>query len=211
MKVREVLLALGAVLVIVAQAAQAGSIYARGRARTQSLFTDDVARDVGDVLTIIIEEESKIENESSRRMDKSDTRSAKLEGPFDLVRGLNQATGKLFELDRLDFKGTSSTQVEGSANYDSDRSMEDRVTVTVHDVLPNGNLVVVGERRRMTAGDTQIVEVSGIVRPSDIGLNNAVSSKQVAEFHIVYRSRGQENQFTKPSWFGRILNYLNPF
>ena len=190
---------------------QAGSIYSRGRARTQSLFTDDVARSVGDVLTIVIEEESKIENESSRNMSKSDTRAAKVENPTDLVRGINQATGKLFELDKLDFKASSSSEFEGTADYDSDRSMEDRITVTVNDVMPNGNLLVVGERRRKVAGDTQIIEVSGIVRPSDIELDNSVSSKQVGEFNIVYRSQGQENQFTKPGWFGKVLNYLNPF
>lgn len=65
MRIRSVVWALVGVTAIV-QAAPAGSIYARGRARTQSLFTDDVARDVGDVLTIIIEEQSKIDNESSR-------------------------------------------------------------------------------------------------------------------------------------------------
>jgi flagellar L-ring protein precursor FlgH len=191
--------------------APAGSIYARGRARTQAIFTDDVARNIGDVLTIVIEEQSKIENASQRKMDKSDTRSAKIQNPTDLVGGLNQATGKLFNLDKLDFQASSSTEFEGSANYDSDRSMADRITVTVNDVLPNGNLVVVGERRRKAAGDTQIVEVSGIVRPSDITLGNTVSSRQVAEFNIVFRSQGQENQFTKPGWLGRILNFLNPF
>jgi len=191
--------------------ALAGSIYARGRARTQAIFTDDVAHNIGDVLTIVIEEQSKIENASQRKMDKSDTRSAKIQNPTDLVGGLNQATGKLFNLDKLDFQASSSTEFEGSANYDSDRSMADRITVTVNDVLPNGNLVVVGERRRKAAGDTQIVEVSGIVRPSDITLGNTVSSRQVAEFNIVFRSQGQENQFTKPGWLGRILNFLNPF
>jgi flagellar L-ring protein precursor FlgH len=201
----------GLLLALAVVPAMGGSIYARGRARTQSLFTDDVARNVGDVLTITIEEESKIQNESSRKMDKSDTRSTQVQQPFDLVRGLNQVTGKLFDLDKLDFKAQSRSEFEGSADYGSDRSMEDRITVTVHDVLPNGNLVVVGERGRKAAGDMQIIEVSGIVRPSDVGLDNSVSSKQVAEFQIVYRSQGQENQFTKPGWLGRILNYLNPF
>ena len=190
--------------------ALAGSIYARGRARTQAIFTDDVAHNIGDVLTIVIEEQSKIENASQRKMDKSDTRSAKIQNPTDLVGGLNQATGKLFNLDKLDFQASSSTEFEGSANYDSDRSMADRITVTVNDVLPNGNLVVLGKRERTTSGDKQIIEASGIVRPSDIAFDNTISSEKVAEFKMVYKNQGQENNFTSPNWLARILNWLNP-
>jgi flagellar L-ring protein precursor FlgH len=188
-----------------------GSIWAKAKNRSQSLLTDDTARNVGDVLTIVIEEQSKIENASERKLEKSDSRSAKVTGPFDLLRGLNQATGKLFGLDKMDFKSDADNKFDGKAQMDSSRKVEDKITVTVQDVLPNGNLVVLGSRTRKITGDSQIVQVSGIVRPSDITQANAVSSKQVADFHIVYKSAGQENQTTNPGWLGRILNLLNPF
>jgi len=198
-------------LLLVEAPLQGGSIWAKSKKHSAALLTDDVARNVGDALTIVIEEHSKIENDTQRKMEKSDSRSAKVNGGFDLLRGLDQATGKLFGLHKMDFSSEADTKFDGKAELDSDRKVEDRITVTVQDVLPNGNLVVLGSRTRTVAGDSQIVQVSGIVRPSDVTQNNTVSSKQVAEFHIVYKSGGQENQFTNPGWLARILNFLNPF
>ena len=82
--------------------------------------------------------------------------------------------------------------------------------MTVEDVLPNGNLVVIGMRERVVDGDGQTVQTSGIVRPSDIAFDNTVSSKKVADFKMVYKSRGQDSLFTRPGWLARILNALNP-
>jgi len=190
---------------------QGGSIWAKSKRASASLTTDDTARNIGDVLTIIIEEQSKIENETNRTLEKSDSRSAKVTGSIDLLHGLDQATGKLFNLDKMNLATDAENKFDGKAAMDSSRKMDDRITVTVQDVLPNGNLVVLGSRTRKVSGDSQIVQVSGIVRPSDITQENAISSKQVADFFIVYKSAGQENQATNPGWLGRILNLINPF
>ncbi len=191
--------------------ADADSIYARGNRRTQSLFTDDIARDVSDVLTIVIEESSVIENETTRNMSKDSSRSYEMSGSTNLLKGLNAITADLFNLPNLDLTTSSETDFEGTADYDSDRSVEDKITVVVEDVLPNGNLVVLGQVMRRIHGDTQMVKVSGIVRPSDINYENEVSSNKIANFRLVYISRGRENQFTKPGWLDEILNFLNPF
>ena len=64
---------------------------------------------------------------------------------------------------------------------------------------------------REIAGDKQIIHVSGIIRPSDITFANTVGSGKVADFHVVYKGKGQEGRFTKPGWLGRFLNVINPF
>ena len=190
---------------------EAGSIWAKTKGRARALHADDSARKIGDSLTIIIDERSVIENETTRDMKKDTSRSAKTSGTLDLANVTGPVGKRIFDFPRLDLSSTSSTEFGGSANYDSDRSVADQITVTVEDVLPNGNLVVLGKRQREVAGDRQIVTVSGIIRPSDITFANSVSSKKVADFHIVYSSRGQENHFTKPGWLARILNFINPF
>ncbi len=192
-------------------AAQAGSIWARGHRRTQAIFADDTAKGVGDVLTIIIEERSRIQNETERTMNKSDSRGATATGNLDFLRALDTLTGKMFGLHKIDFSAEADTTFDGSADYDSDRSLTDQITVVVEDILPNGNLVVLGTRNREVAGDEQIIQISGVVRPSDIDQANTVSSMQVAEFRIVYKTRGQENRFTNPGWAAKIFNFLNPF
>jgi len=195
---------------LLAGAAEGGSIWAKSRGRARKLYTDDTARKVGDSLTIVIEEQAKIENEVTRTMDKSSSRSAKSSGKFDLGNLVSWLEGRIFELPNVDVGATAANKFDGKAEFESDRKVSDKITVTVEDVLPNGSLVVLGKRERLVDGDKQIVQASGIVRPSDITFDNTVDSKKVADFKIVYKSAGQENHFTKPGWLARIVNALNP-
>lgn len=189
----------------------AGSIYARAEGRRPSLYADDTARNFGDVVTIVIEETSKLENDSSRKLEKSSSREASIDGSFqfkDLIPGLNRKT---FDFPVLDLSAASDTTHDGSAEYDKSRTMEDKVTVVVEDVLPNGNLVVLGKRRRRVDGDLQTVQISGIIRPSDISFDNEVRSEKIADFHIVYSASGQEKNTVNPGWLTRFLNLIDPF
>ena len=202
-----------ALLALLAEAAAAGSIYRESRRRTTSLYSDDKASSVGDIVTIVINEQTKIDTTSDRKLEKSDSRDLKVEngGQLDLLRGLDAATGKLFNLKHLDFGTDASAKFGGKTEFGSERKFEDEITVVVEDVLPNGNLVVVGKQVRKIQGETQTTQVSGIIRPSDIAYDNRISSRRIANFHIVSDHQGQENQFTQPGWLARVLNFLNPF
>jgi len=194
-----------------AAAAPAGSIWDKGHRRTHSIVADDTARDVGDTLTIRIEESSKIANSTERGLSKDSSREAKMDGTLDLQDVIPGANGKIFEFPDLDFTASAKPEFDGEADFDSSRSVRDEISVVVEDVLPNGNMVVLGRRTREVAGDSQVIQVSGIVRPSDVTFDNTVRSKRVAEFHIVYEQHGQENGFFNPGWLARLLNLLNPF
>jgi len=198
-------LILGSVSVV-----HAGSIWAKAH-HPKPLYADDTASRVGDVLTIVIEEHSVIENESGRKLEKSSSRSASVSGNMDLLKVLDRATGKLFSIPDLSLDTEAENKFEGDTEYDSDRKITDEISATVTDVLPNRNLVIVGSRQRRVAGETEVVQVSGIVRPSDITFANTVSSDRMADFKLVFRHKGRENQFTRPGWLGEILNFLNPF
>ncbi|MFP3937103.1 MAG: flagellar basal body L-ring protein FlgH [Phycisphaerae bacterium] len=191
--------------------ASADSLWAKGNNRTRTITTDDKAREVGDVITIVINERSTIANESSRAMEKSDSRSGSMDGSLKLGDIGGSLRDETFDFPDADFESSAGNSFEGDAEYDSDRSVTDRITVVVHDVLPGGNLLVLGQRRRDVSGDTQIVQVSGIVRPSDVDFDNKVASDRVADFRVVYKGTGQENNYTKPGWLGRAMNFLNPF
>jgi flagellar L-ring protein precursor FlgH len=192
-------------------AARAGSIWAKASARARALHSDDTARKTGDMLTIVIEEHSVITNETERGLSKKSARDVEVDTNFDLMNRLNEYTFRLFNLPQMAADIEAETSFDGSADYDSDRKVEDQITVTVADVLPNGNLVVVGSCERNTDGDHQIVQVSGVVRPSDVTFANTVRSSQVAEFKLVVRHGGREKRFTRPGWLDRILNIVNPF
>jgi flagellar L-ring protein precursor FlgH len=79
------------------------------------------------------------------------------------------------------------------------------------DVLPNRNLVVMGIRYRNIAGDIQTIEISGIIRPSDIAFDNTVKSEQVADFRLLTKNGGVSAPYTKQGWLGGIFDIVWPF
>ena len=189
-------------LVCWSQVLVAGSIWGRRNKNMKNLYSDDVAHRIGDILTINIIEESTVDNKAKRDMEKSDARSTVFNGEL----------GKFADIGEFGFGASSNNKLNGKADYKDERSFEDCVTVMVIDVLPtSGNLVVMGTRERTIAGDTQKIEISGVVRPSDISFNNSVSSQQVANFSIVSKNSGVADSYTKPGWLGNILNSISPF
>ncbi|MHC4758357.1 MAG: flagellar basal body L-ring protein FlgH [Planctomycetota bacterium] len=166
-----------------------------------SIYADDVARNIGDVLTILIRETSKIDNKAKRDLKKETDRSIVFNGEL----------GNFADLGEFGMTASSDNELKGKADYKDERSFTDSITVVVMDILPNGNLVVMGTRDRDIAGDIQTVEVSGIVRPSDVGFTNSIVSDRVANFKIVTKHRGIEAPFNRPGWLGRILDIIWPF
>ena len=216
---RIAILTMAALLVVaaVAAGARADSIWAKAAGKTGSIpirvYEDDKALRVGDVLTIIINEHSIIENETSREADKASNRTAAMSGTVNL-RDAGSWYGNRdsnFRLPDVTATSAGGSDFTGNADYETDRLITDRVTVVVRDVLPNGNLVVIGTRHRNVEGDNQVIEIGGVVRPSDITFANTVMSDQVADFRMVVKVKGPEERWTKPGWLGRILNWLSPW
>jgi flagellar L-ring protein precursor FlgH len=183
---------------------QANSIWARRNKNMRELYTDDVARNIGDVLTIKITEKSEVKNKAERDLEKITSRSTTFNGKLGIDHILPSIPG-------FNMSSESSNILEGTADYKDKRSFVDLVTVVVVDILPNRNLVVMGTRTRNIADDIQIIEISGIVRISDIAFDNTIKSEQIADFHIVTRNTGIAAPYTKLGWLGRIFDIIWPF
>jgi len=192
------------VTLVLAESLHAGSIWAKRERNLPGLYTDDVARGIGDILTIKVAEASTVDNKAKRDLQKETARSSEFDGELGIDHILPSIPG--FTMD-----ASSSNELKSKADYKDERSFLDRVSVVVLDVLPNGNLVVLGTRDRNIAGDIQTIEVSGIVRPSDIAFDNTVKSEQVANFRIVTKNSGVSAPYTRPGWVGRIFDILWPW
>ena len=185
---------------------RADSIWAKRNQNKKDLYADDKARHIGDVLTINISEESTIDNKAKRTLSKETTRNANFDGKVGLehilpeVPSLNLGAGT-----------TYSNTLDGKADYKDEREFTDSISVIIIDIMPNGNLVVSGTRDRDIAGDIQEIEVSGIVRPSDIAFDNTVKSEQVANFSIVSRNKGVAAPYVRTNWLGKIFDVIWPF
>jgi flagellar L-ring protein precursor FlgH len=164
-------------------------------------YVDDTAKNIGDILTIKITEDSKVDNKVKRDMQKDTDRSTTFNGEL----------GGFTDLGEFGMSAESTNNLKSKADFKDERSFADSITVTVIDVQPNGNLVVLGTRNRNIGGDIQIIEVSGIVRPSDIAFDNSVKSQQVADFRIISKNGGYSEPYTRPGWLGGLLDLLWPF
>jgi flagellar L-ring protein precursor FlgH len=203
-----------AILLTVGMQLYAGSLWAKRNVSTPSPYTDEVARKVGDILTITIEETASIENKVENKLKNDNSSSASFDGGLGIVTK-NPTTGKvnsniLPRMPGFELSTQSARAMNGSADFKDNRKFADEIAVVVEDIMPNGNLVVIGSRFREVAGDIQEIRVSGIIRPTDISFGNSVSSTKVANFQMVFTNKGQSATYNKPGWLNNIFNKVWP-
>ena len=199
-------------ILALATAAMGGSIWAKAACRRVP-HADDTARKIGDILKIVIEERTTIDNETKREMSKEATHEADASGQLTLPYIISLLNNRNFTspTTALDMALSNKRTADTEGKYEQTDVLTDEITVTVADVLPNGNLVVVGSRERKSAGDNRTVQVSGVVRPSDVTFANSVSSKCVAEFKIIFKKNGVEKNYIQQSVFDKVLTWFNLF
>ncbi len=123
----------------------ADSIWAKRASDMRSLYADDVARNIGDILTVKISEASKIDNKAKRDLKKETDKSTTFNGELNIGHLLPSMPGFIMA-------AKSTNGLKGKADYKDERSFVDKITVVVVDILPNGNLVIMGTRDRNIAG-----------------------------------------------------------
>jgi len=180
-----------------AAAPSAGAIYAAGPGL--NLYGDRRARDVGDLLTITL-----IENTTA-----TTTASTAISKKSDIEMGTPTLFGAPVTLGGKDILGASAASdrdFSGKGNSAQSNRLQGSLTVTVIQRLPNGNLVVQGQKNlRLNQGD-ELVQIQGIVRSADIGADNTIPSSKVADARIAYGGRGAVAQSNAMGWLGRFFN-----
>jgi flagellar L-ring protein precursor FlgH len=156
-----------------------GAIYQAG-SRGLTLFEDRRARHVGDTLVIAINEK----NSASSQSNNSDSHSGS--SNLSLSAGLLALTKGAFK--GLQGENSSETSVEGSSNNASNGTFTGTITVTVLEVLPNGNLLVSGEKQVSVGEKTEYLRLSGVVNPNNISSTNSVNSTQLADARIEFKN-----------------------
>jgi len=178
-----------------------GTIYPAGR--EMSLFSDVKARRIGDTVTIRLAERTQASKSASTDASKDssiDTGVPLLLGG-NLTRNGNQVLNNEWET-KQDFTG--------KGNSSQSNSLDGNITVTVAEVYPNGNLYVRGEKWLTLNQGEEFVQVSGIVRPVDIGSDNSVPSYKVADARITYSGKGTLADANRPGLLARFFMKLWP-
>ncbi|MFK8029901.1 MAG: flagellar basal body L-ring protein FlgH [Gammaproteobacteria bacterium] len=164
-----------------------------------ALFEDQKAKRIGDILTINLVEATNATKSSSTNTSKST--AATIANPtvlgYDVTRdGVPILSGSL----------GGDTEFTGEGGASQSNRLEGSVTVTVIDRMPNGNLVVRGEKWLTLNQGKEFVRVSGIVRPVDILADNSISSEKIANARIEYAGKGPLADANRMSWLARFFN-----
>jgi flagellar L-ring protein FlgH len=191
----------------------ADDIWDRRDPRYAFLFQDNRARAVGDIVTLVINETTNTNEREQRAQDKNNTASGNLTFSGNSSAGSAGAGGGGGRTGALSFNLADDfrRRFAGSAQMTSDRRFQDRIAMTVVDIMPNGNLVVEGYRSRLVAGEERVLRVTGVVRQADIGAGNAILSTSLANARISYLGRGPQSRTTNQNYFGRIVNRAWPW
>ena len=158
------------------------------------MFADKKARDVGDILTIIISE--------STTQTATKARTNEKEGSVNL----NAGTGIFHFLAAASASGSDSFSAAGSAR-DTSR-FSGRITVTVVEVLPNDNMIVEGTQSIWQNKDEHKITLRGIVRRADVTSNNTVPSTKVADATVRFDGKGSLNAKQRQGILTQIFNFL---
>lgn len=177
-----------------------GAIFQAGYSKP--LFEDRRARFVGDTITIKITESTTASAKNSNKLDKSNAQKAS-------VNAFTGLPGK--SLLGLDLGATSSTAFSGKGEAANNNAFTGSITVTVIDVMPNGNLLVSGEKQVSVGEENEFVRISGVVNPSFVDFSNSVESSKVADARIEYKSSGQIAEGQIMGWMARFFLNVLPF
>ncbi|MGC9456922.1 MAG: flagellar basal body L-ring protein FlgH [Halothiobacillaceae bacterium] len=156
---------------------------------------------VGDILTVMLTERTQASKSASTSTGK--TQETAITAPD--VFGLNTPYWEPLR-NRFNASLQGERSFDGSGNSSQQNSLDGQITVTVARVLPNGNLIVRGEKFLGINQGTEFVRVSGIVRPQDIGSDNTIASTRIADARISYGGQGIINDANNMGWLARFFN-----
>lgn len=211
--------------IVLTASLHAGSLWREGFTDERGMFADKRAKRIGDIVTIVVQENASLTN--SLNLSTNKTNSSVPEGIVSNVVNQfltalpNTILGK--QISKAADKGVivapsppqmvmnGTNQFSGGGQIQNTQTITARAAVQVIDVLPNGNLVIEGLREVSFSKEKQYASLHGIIRPYDIQPDNTVLSSNVADAQIQIVSEGTLTDSQKKGWLQRLNDKVNPF
>ena len=179
---------------VVALAATASS------AQIQSMFADPKANQVGDALTVIIQENASASNRTSTKTAKNSKTA---------ISSTIPGAGNILDFIPLHSLDSGfDNQYTGDASTSRSARLTARMTVTVVGKKPNGDLIIEGVRTLKINGENEAIYVNGSVNPTMVRRDNTVLSSNIADLQIEYTGKGTITQGTRPGVVVRFINWI---
>lgn len=167
------------------------------------LFRDQRAARVGDVLTvnISINDKASLGNTSDR--SKEAKISNNMAALFSLFGWTKSGT--------LDIEVDSKSSTKGQGIVDRSEKIQLSIAAIVTQVLPNGNMLISGSQEIRVNFELRLLNIAGLVRPTDIARDNTISYDKIAEARVSYGGRGRITDVQQPQWGQQIYDLARPF
>lgn len=165
-------------------------------------FEDPRARTVGDIVTIMIVENISASQKSASTIDRNSSLGSEIS-----ALPLQTATG----LATLNAGASTSNTFSGKGGTESTNTFTGSITTTVIEVLPNGNLVILGEKQIGVNQNVDVLRFSGTIDPRIMQPGNIVNSTQVANVRVESKGRGAQGEAQTVGWLSRFFLSFSPF
>jgi len=165
-----------------------------------SLFGDRKAHFVGDIITITLSESTVSKKSANVSVKKDNTQT--FNGGAGTLLGTNPTVGNM----SLDTNIAQNRKFGGNSGADQSNSLQGNITVTVAEIMPNGNLMVRGEKWITLNSGDEFIRISGIIRPDDVAPDNTILSTRLANAKISYSGTGSLAESQNMGWLAKFFN-----
>ncbi len=209
-QVHKTILILLLVSFIITQPLPAASLWTPSSDWNQS-YRDDKAQVVGDIVTVLVVENSSASEKASTTADRDNKLDAGLSAFInpsidDKIFG---GQGTNIDYPKIGFDGSS--EYEGQGTFTRSGSISATVSAIVKQVMPNGNLLIEGKRNFLVNKEKRNIILTGIIRPRDINGQNQILSTQIADLQVTYEGKGPVSDKAKPGLFSTIFDLIPIF
>lgn len=186
---------------------QRNSLWSNDR---QAFFEDQRADNIGDILTVTIDIRDKAELDNASERKRQSGEDAGLSALLGYEANLSEIFPNTVDNNAL-VGAEASSNFKGSGKIDREEKIQMKLAAIITQVLPNGNLVIQGRQEVRVNFEKRILELAGVIRPQDIGIDNSVPYDKVAEARISYGGKGQITDVQQPRYGQQVYDVLFPF
>lgn len=176
------------------------------KSESNSIFDNQRLFKVGDIVTVKISAESTAVQEAGTTTRKSTDVGANFFDTYDQYSLDSDGNDSMRKMQNYRIGGNDNYSGVGQTTRKS--KVEAIVSCVVTRVMPNGHLVINGERMVDVNNDSEIIQISGIIRPMDIDMKNTIDSHQVAQFNISLKGKGVVNSKQTPGFLSNFFNWM---
>lgn len=179
-----------------------------------NLFSDFRAKNVGDIVTINIVENSKASKNAQSTLNKDHSLQAGITALMGLENFHHPLITNVLGTDWNPSAGINASyksKFTGQGKTTRDETMTAQISARVIQVLANGDLVIRGSREITVNNEKQYMIIQGVIRPQDVTPENTVTSNHVADAKIDYMGEGDISNQQRKGWLSRALDYIWPF